>query len=361
MKKRWLFCVLISVVWPASACAASDNSAFQAKIAEVMQAFQAPLGPALDVDTAKLSAALECHEAAGSPKAESVLLIHGTGLTPRESWRRTYMPALTDDGYTTCTLTLPDRALDDVQVSSEYAVYAVRRLYERSGNKVNVITHSQGALEARWAIKFWPDIRDEVDDVIMLSGSNHGTLLANLVCLQKLLGCTPSVAQQRSYSRFLAALNNGDETPGNVNYTSVFSYTDEVVITRYGDPSPALEGATNIAVQKLCKFRPVTHVAMITSSPVYAIVRDALDHEGPAKLARIDRKRACRRIVAGDMQPISGVTNILTLVPAVSAIFLNPGVQEPALKDYAQSALPQEDQSPSFRRSRELLASSSLR
>lgn len=50
-------------------------------------------------------------------------------------------------------------------------------------SKVSIVGHSQGALEGRWAIKFWPDIRNSVDDMIGLGAPYHGTAGANLVAL----------------------------------------------------------------------------------------------------------------------------------------------------------------------------------
>jgi hypothetical protein len=51
------------------------------------------------------------------------------------------------------------RALTDIQISTEYVVYAVRQMRDHYHSKVDILGHSQGALEGRWAIKFWPDGR----------------------------------------------------------------------------------------------------------------------------------------------------------------------------------------------------------
>jgi hypothetical protein len=50
-------------------------------------------------------------------------------------------------------------------------------------------------------------------------------------------------------SNFLAALNRGDETPGPIDYTSIYSKTDELV-----QPvgTHDVEGGTNILLQDLC-------------------------------------------------------------------------------------------------------------
>ncbi|GAB3684485.1 hypothetical protein GCM10028792_35630 [Salinisphaera aquimarina] len=348
---RAAFAAFIVVAWIPYAQAADTDMA-----AVLDAATQAP-GPQLDVDPQMLADALECADATDTVRPGAVLLVHGTGLTATESWRKTYVPALTSDGYSTCTVRLPMRALSDAQVSSEYVVYALREMYTRYGDRISVITHSQGALEARWAIKFWPDIRDKVDDVIMLSGSSHGTLVADVVCLQKLKGCTESVAQQRPGSQFLAALNNGDETPGDIDYSSIYSYTDEIVVTSALDPSPALAGASNVAVQDICPGRPVMHIPMITDAVAYALARDALDHEGPVDPARIDRKAACTRLVARDMTPVDALINVSTYLPAGASIFLTRGMNEPPLMDYAAAQLPDDAYAPSSRPIRSLLSS----
>ncbi|MES1927940.1 Lipase B [Salinisphaera dokdonensis CL-ES53] len=331
-----------------------DTATDAAAIMEAAVAAPGP-GPGLSVDPALLAEALACNDAGSRDGA--VLLVHGTGLTASESWDQTYVPVLTADDYSVCTVRLPMRALADAQVSSEYVVYAVRELYERFGGAVDVITHSQGALEARWAVRFWPDIGDKLDDLIMLSGSNHGTIAADAICLQQLKGCTESVAQQRPGSLFLAALNNGDETPAGPDYSSIYSFTDEIVVTSALNPSPAIAGASNTAVQEICPFRPVSHIQMITDTVAYALVRDALDNEGAADPERIDRKRVCTRLVADGMTPVDALINASTYLPAGASIFLTRGMAEPALKPYALAALPAEAQAPSLRPVRSLLSS----
>lgn len=305
-------------------------------VMRALQAAAAGSGPALQVSPARLAAARRCYPAtADIPRDGPVLLIHGTGLTAEESWRPSYVPALAAAGYDVCTVDLPRRALDDAQISAEYAVAAVRAMFTRYGAPVNIVTHSQGALEARWAIRFWPDIRYRVDDLVMLSGSNHGTATADVVCLQRLAGCTESVAQQRPSSRFLAALNAGDETPGAIDYTSIYSYTDEIVITALPDPSPALDGATNIAVQTICPGRPVQHIPMITDAVSFALARDALDHDGPAEPARIAPATVCTRIAGRGLTPVDVLINGATYLPAGASIVLSKGQPEPALQPYA--------------------------
>lgn len=141
-------------------------------------------GPALSVPQAELAAAAWCDPsvAPGSGR-QAVLLIHGTGSTPDEAWGWGYAHALPADGYGVCTVTLPNRAVGNFTVSAEYAVYAARFAYQRSGRKIAIIGHSQGGFIAAWIAKFWPDVARNATDIISLAGPMQGSALANTICV----------------------------------------------------------------------------------------------------------------------------------------------------------------------------------
>ena len=232
-------------------------------------------GPPLETPAAQLDAALQCPKGIG---AQPVLLVHGTSTNTKESWSWNYQRAIPQ----ACAVDLPDRALGDIQVAAEYVVHAVRKLHAASGAKVDVIGHSQGPLEPRWAIRWWPDVNEAVDDLVSLSGPHHGAATIDALCSAP--ECLPAALQMRSNANFLAALNAPDETPGAVDVTSVISLSDGLVIP----PSTSeLEGATNVVVQDLCPGREVNHWKILGDAATYAIVRDALDHPGGASLERV--------------------------------------------------------------------------
>jgi triacylglycerol lipase len=83
----------------------------------------------------------------------------------------------------------------------------------------------------------------------------------------------------RTDSNFLAALNRGDETPGPIDYTSIYSKTDDL-IQPVG--TQALEGGTNILLQDLCPGRRVGHGPILRDDVTYRLVVDALSNPGPA-------------------------------------------------------------------------------
>ena len=240
-------------------------------------------GPRLDVATPKLADALSCPR---SLSHKVVLLVHGTSITAEENWGWNYVLALPHYRFDVCTVLLPDRELSDIQVSSEYVVYAIRAIHQRTHRKLDVIGLSQGALQPRWAIRWWPDIRHDIDDYVSMAGTNHGALFGDLDCVYE---CPPALWQQVRSSHFLAALNRGDETPGDVSYTSVYSLTDDIIQPAFPTPVAAIAGASNVAVQDVCPGRYVGHVQSASDAAYFGIVMDALTHIGPADPSRVDR------------------------------------------------------------------------
>ena len=83
----------------------------------------------------------------------------------------------------------------------------------------------------RWALRFWPDTRAMVEDLVGLSPSNHGTLDAIPACAQS---CAPAFWQQRSDAAFSAALNSAQETFPGISYTEIYTNTDEIVVPNLG-------------------------------------------------------------------------------------------------------------------------------
>src|SRR5688572_16832032 len=79
-------------------------------------------GPPLTVPTPALDAALHCSTPFDDTR-EPVLLVHGTFATDDENYGWNYLPPLTTAGFDICSVQLPNRSLDDIQVSSEYVVH----------------------------------------------------------------------------------------------------------------------------------------------------------------------------------------------------------------------------------------------
>jgi lipase (class 2) len=299
-------------------------------------------GPRLSVPAGALRASLSCTAGLAGASRDPILLVPGTTLTPGPNFGWNYERAFAGRHWPYCAVTLPRHAMADIQVAGEYVVHALRTMAAAARRRVDVVGYSQGGMVPRWALRFWPDTRRLVGDVVGLDPSNHGTLDAQVACSVQ---CPPAFWQQATRARFIAALNSRAETFPGIDYTVIFSRTDEVVV-------PNLDAAgssslhtgrgriADVAVQQVCPADLSEHLAMGTTDAVgYALVVDALTHAGPADPARV-----ARSVCAEPFQP--GV-NPLTF-PADEAGFLADLAQgvaqspetahEPPLRCYVYAA-----------------------
>jgi pimeloyl-ACP methyl ester carboxylesterase len=228
-------------------------------------------------------------------------------------------------------VTLPNRAVGDFTVSAEYAVYAARFAYQRSGRKIAIIGHSQGGIIAAWIAKFWPDVARNATDIISLAGPMQGTALANTICVAG--SCTPLTWQLRVGSQHTAALSNVPLQKG-AAMTSISSQFDEIVF-----PQPlasTLPGASNIMLQNICPLRATEHGLLLADAIGYALVLDALRHDGGAVAARIPRLLCLQQTLPG-----ANMTAAAQFLPTITALALGLTdvrmfvPSEPALPPYA--------------------------
>lgn len=246
-------------------------------------------GPALSVPTPVLQRALACEGDLRRARLTPVLLVPGTNVTPQEfAWN--YQRSFRRQGRPFCAVTLPVQSTGDIQVAGEYVVYAIRTMARAAHRRVDVLGHSQGGMVPRWALRFWPDTRALVDDLVGLAPSNHGTVLSQVTCTPS---CPVAHRQQAAGSRFLAALNSRAETFAGIDYTSVYTHYDEVVVPNVdasGSSSLRTGGGrrANVATQDVCPGNTADHLSIGTYDPVaYALAMDALDHPGPADPRRV--------------------------------------------------------------------------
>lgn len=164
----------------------------------------------------------------------------------REGWRR---EELNNWRYNT--------SQSNVRTASEVKTKVEEVLRRTGATRIDLITHSMGALNTRYYIKNLGGT-EKVEKFVSLGGPNHGTTTANL-CFEQ------SCVEMRIGSEFLTRLNEGDETPGSVGYATWWSECDEIINP---DESVLLSGATNNAAG--C----VTHAGLTTNERVFAGVRE---------------------------------------------------------------------------------------
>jgi triacylglycerol esterase/lipase EstA (alpha/beta hydrolase family) len=306
-------------------------------------------GPRLSVPVATLRAALHCEGDFRHGTLEPVLLSPGTSATPEQNFSWNYERAFAAQHRPWCDLTMPFHTLGDIQVAGEYLVYGIRTMHKLAGRRVAVLGHSQGGMSMRWALRFWPDTRAMVDDIIGMAPDNHGTT-AGGACQEGTTRCVPANWQQAADSNFIAALNSGTETFRGISYTNVFTHTDEEVqpsdtaATASASLRTGAGAITNIATQDVCPADTYEHNLMGTVDPVtYALVLDALSHRGPAVRSHVPAS-VCTEVYQPGIDPANPQNYLqpAQLAPAIVSIVI-PGFNvvgapetatEPALRCY---------------------------
>jgi triacylglycerol esterase/lipase EstA (alpha/beta hydrolase family) len=306
-------------------------------------------GPALSVPTKDLRAALHCEGDFRHGRLEPVLLSPGTSATPEQNFSWNYERAFNAQHRPWCAVTMPHHTLGDIQVAGEYLVSSIRTMHAMAGRRVAVLGHSQGGMSMRWALRFWPDTRSMVDDIIGMAPDNHGTTAGGM-CQPGRTSCVPADWQQAATAHFIQALNSRAETFRGISYTNVFTHTDEEV-----QPSDSVATAsaslrtgggaiTNVAVQDLCPSDTYEHNFNGTVDPVtYGLVMDALDHRGPAVPSRVPASVCSQQYQPGIdpanpqnyLQPVQLLPAIVSIVvPGVNLVGAPETPDEPPLRCY---------------------------
>ena len=273
------------------------------------------------VATRDVRAALHCQPGALRPHTTPVLLVSGTSIDGSEWWTNGFQDALAAAGHKSCYVDLPGHALGDVQVSAEYIAHAIRRMSRGNTRQVSIYGWSQGGVLPRLALAVWPDLRDEVEDVVAIAGPQHGTAGNNCSASP----CKPALWQQSVGSNLLRTLNSrGDETPGPTDWTTARTANDSVVIPV---DTAVLEGATNVLVQDVCPGRTSDHVQIPFDSVSFALLLDALENEGPADPERLPAG-VCDDLFAPGLDPAQVEADFAALLPTIINRFVGQEVAD---------------------------------
>jgi hypothetical protein len=146
--------------------------------------------------------------------------------------------------------------------SSEYVAYAVNYLASTTGAPIRVLTHSQGGLNAQWALTFWPSTRSNTLPFTALAPDYRGTSTASALSTSSIVNTTrqanAATLQQASSSNYVRALAAHGGTAALTSTNNLYTRTDEIVMPETGPGATSvLSGslASNIAVQDICPGR----------------------------------------------------------------------------------------------------------
>lgn len=298
----------------------TDTPAQSAQFAQFAPLDQS--APPLTTPLAQLQGSLTCSAGLADAKTEPVLLIPATGVDSASNFSWSWEPFLTAHGIPWCASDQPGAAatnMTDMVNRVDYLVYAIRYMYAVSGRKIGMIGASQGGMIERWPLRFFPDTRSMVDDVISLDGDNHGTLDGNLICTLSL--CAPSFWQQAIGSNFVTALNSYQETFPGISYTDISTDTDDIVLPNLPGiatttPLSGPGDISNISIQQICPLMVAEHLMLASSNPVAAeLALDALTHAGPGQASAVPASTCA---MAPDAMP--GIPFLTTQAGAASVI-----------------------------------------
>jgi triacylglycerol lipase len=311
----------------------------------------------IDAERARTES-VDCTEVPeAAPDVDAVVLVHGTGTQGHQQYDWNYALRLAEEGIPFCIVTYPERGFGDMQVSAEYVVVAVHEAAAISpSGRVDLVGHSQGATMPRWAVKYWPSVQSLVDDFVLHAGPNHGTWAADEPVAPALVGTPlqpfgarpPVLWQFRTDSDFNRYLNHGDETPGDIDYTSIYAHTDELVQPS-GSNGPATAAlhvddpakVVNINVQDVCPGRLVEHLSIGTTDRfVMELTIATLRAPGPADLSLVDTTLCSlpdQYVTPATVPALLGGA-FADPDPSSGSAWLDPSryvTEEPPIRDYA--------------------------
>lgn len=252
-------------------------------------------------------------------------------------------------------LNLPGASLGDIQVNSEYIAYAINYISGISQNKnVSIISWSQGGLNTQWAFTFWPSTRALVSDFIPVAPDFHGSINANALCLSvggagalQAPYCAPAFQQQEYDSALITAFRAKGGDTAYVPTTTLYSgFFDEIVEPQQGTAASAyLQGpstlVTNNEFQTVCPAGSggasfFGHATSLYNPLGYALVVDALTHDGPGLVSRLDLTSVCAAFSAPGLT-IADNLETAALIPValvLDLLYFPKGITEPALMSY---------------------------
>jgi triacylglycerol lipase len=216
------------------------------------------------------------HEMAAPAEKKPVIIVAGTLQTTARYEQLAIR--LREEGYPVYVYELPTLGRGDIAASADgLAAFANQVRAETGADKVDLVGHSQGGLVARQYVKF-DGGADHVRNLVGLGVPNHGTPTA---WAASLLGVAEdgfvAAEQMTPGSDFLDQLNEGDDTIGDVRYTSFWTEHDAVVFP--AETAWLDDGATNVRIQDQVPDNMARHNRMSSDPVVQNGVLDALRGE----------------------------------------------------------------------------------
>ncbi len=204
--------------------------------------------------------ARESHSDAEAATINPVVLVHGWNSSP--SAMATLKTRFEAQGRQAFSIQMPGQ--NNITNAQALATFVTSVKTQTGAAKVDLVSHSMGGLSTRYYIKTLGGGAN-VSEYVSLGSPHYGLLLACFLT-------TSAGGQMCTWSSFLSSLNSGDDTPGAMLYTTIYSTSDELV----PNSSSRLDGGScSKSVSGL------SHSALHEDATVFGYVLSAVDGACP--------------------------------------------------------------------------------
>lgn len=156
------------------------------------------------------------------------------------------------------------------------------------------------------------------------------------------------LTQSISTYQNIATLRNGGGSSAYVPTTSIMSLTDNFLPQVGGSAASGFiedargVGVTNAFIQEICALQPggisYLHEGVMFSNLAYDLAIDALTHDGPGEVARLDLRKTCSFLATDGLSVTDVVQTELATPQGFYNIFTYPSTPgEPPIKEYART------------------------
>jgi len=189
-----------------------------------------------------------------------VVLVHGwNGSTSSVATLKSRFEA---QGRQAFSIQMPGQ--NNVTNAQALATFITNVKTQTGAAQVDLVSHSMGGLSTRYYIKSLGGGAN-VAQYVSLGSPHYGLLLACFLT-------TNAGGQMCPWSSFLGGLNSGDDTPGSLLYTTIYSTSDGLVPTS----ASRLDGGACFT-----QVSGVSHSGLTTDAAVFSHVLAAVDGSCP--------------------------------------------------------------------------------
>lgn len=185
-----------------------------------------------------------------------VVLVHGWNGSA--SSMATLKSRFEANGRQAFSLTLPGQ--NNITNAQTLATFINNVKAQTGASQVDLVAHSMGGLSTRYYIKNLGGAAN-VAQYVSLGSPHYGLTLACFLT-------TNGGGQMCPFSSFLRSLNSGDDTPGSLLYTTIYSTSDGLVPTS----SSRLDGGACFK-----QISGVSHTNLTQDAAVFALVLSGVD------------------------------------------------------------------------------------